>query len=188
VSNYNLTNILTNYAGVTYVDGRIIDVSHMISSSMSDLSTYIHLQIDSACGIVDDISTYAHVTLYDYVDDVSNQMHSITDVISTTKIYTYAQIDQLSKTNSLVGGMIYPLLYDSTAALFSISYPFIIYLRALDRRILDACAIGCQATTKPGGFDKWRVEYDFPNRKITYMKDEFNNRANFDFKNHINKI
>lgn len=121
-------------------------------------------------------------SISELLSDIKSNIDSQLDGYSNT-IYTEYYLKRVAMANKLEVNKTYTMKYDSY------SNKFLISLLAINSSqfspIVSTQKLIGDTYFANSDVDKWEVKYDFENNVITYMKDEYDNEAPYDFKNII---
>lgn len=167
ISNYNLSNLLFNYASKQ----QLYDVTEIINTSIAEVSSYLHNDINN------DINN-----IYENEKEFEKQFMDIS-------IFEYNDLSSKIQNTELIPNTLYELNYyfDNNNVNES---PFYLVLLANSSTSFSKNVVATPKKSSILNNETYNliVEYDFDSNKIIYMKDEYNNSAKYDFINCITFI
>lgn len=156
VSSYNLSVALQSYAGLSYTENR-----------MRDLSTFIQTTYSSALNIINNVFTSIQSNINDLSVNINNLAKDVSilhdSVNSSTNKHDINELKTFVNNNSLVPGHIYTMTYNPNSFLSSTKYfggEFDIVLLAIDTNKFDENVVACSSANNQN-VSKWQVKFDF---------------------------
>lgn len=165
VSSYNLSNILQSYAGITYTDNKILDLSNYIQSRYDVTINTINEVFKSLSINIENVSTS--------LDDTNKRVDNLKKSIAYGEVYTYQDLKKYAQDGGLVTGANYRMVYDPYHDISSgmfYQHKFDIVLNALNNDTFDTDVVACMPNAEDTYFNKnnlgmWTAKFDF-NKEI----------------------